>query len=97
MQLHANSYKYMIVYRISYLDFPQYFQMKTALEENNSYIGSHIDDCYQCVEKFSRFDPENYDDYFDGDNHTRKDSDLFTTSHLNQNGMNRDNLICKTF
>ena len=51
----------MIAYQIPYLDFPQYFQLKTALEENNSYIGSHIDDCYQCVEKFSRFDPDNYD------------------------------------
>ena len=83
----------MIAYQIPYLDFPQYFQLKTALEENNSYIGSHIDDCYQCVEKFSRFDPDNYDEFYDGDNHTRKDPDLFTTSHLNQNGINSNFII----
>ena len=71
---------------MNYLDFPQYFQMKTALEENNSYVGSRIDDCYQCVVKFSRFDPENYDEFGD-DNQTRRKSDMFTTSHINQNGM----------
>ena len=71
---------------MSYLEFPLYFQMKTALEENNSYIGSHIDDCYKCVVKFSRFDPENYDEYENDDNLTKNDSELFTTSHIDQNG-----------
>ena len=61
--------------------------MKTALEENNSYIGSHIDDCYQCVAKFSRMNQEDYEEFEDGDNHTRKDSEHYATSYLDQNGI----------
>ena len=61
--------------------------MKTALEENNSYVGSHIDDCFQCVSKFSRMNQEDNEEFEVKNNHTRKDSDAYATSHLNQNGM----------
>lgn len=82
---------------IIYLEFPLYFQMKTALEENNSYIGSHIDDCYKCVVKFSQFDPENYDEFENADNQTKKDAELFTTSHIDQNGMYHIQILANRF
>ena len=71
-------------------DFPKYFQLKTALEENNSYSGSHIDNCYQCVLRFSN---SNKQEFEDDENSTYKFSDLYTTSYHSLNGERNPNLI----
>ena len=57
--------------------------MKTALEENNSYTGSHIDHCYQCVLRFSNGSMQDL-----GENETLalQGSDLYTTSYHSLNG-----------
>ena len=54
-------------------EFSQYHQLKNALEENNIYIGSHLDSCYQCVLRFSSNNLTGYDNT---GNHNESDDEL---------------------
>ena len=67
-------------------EFPQYALLKTALEENNSYVGSQLDDCYQCVVKFSIIDQQGYNNNNNNTLNENEGLNNYNLLHYNKTG-----------